>query len=210
MKKVPSKLPYSSLSKPARKKERANSRRRDGTKHQAILQATRELLEEKGFTALTLTSIASRSKVSRNVLYNWWEGDINRIVEEALLPNVKQWPMPDNGNFKADIEQFLELTIEAMHKPNVLKGVLILAAEVAHDKSELTQTSKYFRAPYARMVSQIIKNAEKRDEIAKGLEAKHIARMISGSVLQFAISKNPGKRKTKAILSEYVLKIAAK
>lgn len=209
-KKVPSKTSFSTPNNPLRKKESNAGRRRDSTKHQAILQATRELLEERGFRALSLTSVASRSKVSRNVLYNWWDGDINRIVEEALLPNVKQWPMPDNGNFKDDIEQFLELTIDAMHKPNVLKGFLILASEVANDKEELIQTSKYFRAPYARMVAQIIKNAEQRNEIASDLEPKHIAQMISGSVLQFAISKNPGRRKTKAVLSEFLLKIASK
>jgi len=144
------------------------------------------------------------------VLYNWWDGDISRIVEEALLPNVAEWPMPDNGNFERDIEQFLQLTIDAIHKPNVLKGFLILASEVASDKDGLTQSSKYFRAPYARMVAQIIRNAEKRDEISQNLEAKHISQMISGSILQFAISKNPGKRKTKSVLLEFVLKIAAK
>ena len=207
---MPSKNSSVKPSNLVRKKESNAGRRRDSTKHQAILQATRELVEEKGYRALSLKAIASRSKVSRNVLYNWWEGDIRHIVEEALLPNVKEWPMPDNGNFKDDIEQFLELTIDAIHKPNVLKGFLILASEVANNKDELTQTSKYFRAPYARMVGQIIKNAEKRDEIAQSLEANHIAQMISGSVLQFAISKNPGKRKSKTVLSEFVLKIASK
>ncbi|MBL4672587.1 MAG: TetR/AcrR family transcriptional regulator [Arenicella sp.] len=195
---------------PSRKKDASSGRRRDSTKHQAILQATRELLDDKGYRALSLKSIASRSKVSRNVLYNWWNGDINSIVEESLLPDVSAWPMPDNGNFRQDIEQFLSLTIDAIHKPNVLKGILILASEVANDKNQLTQTSRYFRAPYARMVARIIKNAERRDEITKGLESKVIAQMLSGSVMQFAISKNPGRRKTKMVLCQFVMKIAAK
>ncbi len=207
---MPSKSTFSKPNNLPRKTENNVGRRRDSTKHKAILQATRELVEEKGYRALSLKAIASRSSVSRNVLYNWWDGDIRRIVEEALLPNVAEWPMPDNGNFEQDIEQFLQLTIDAIHKPNVLKGFLILASEVASDKDGLTQSSKYFRAPYARMVAQIIRNAEKRDEIRQNLEAKHISQMISGSILQFAISKNPGKRKTKSVLLEFVLKIAAK
>ena len=201
------------LSKPSgltRKKVVNISRRRDSTKHQAILQATRELVEEHGYRALSLKAIASKSNVSRNVLYNWWDGDITRIVEEALLPNVEAWPMPDNGNFKKDIEQFLELTIDAIHKPNVLKGFLIMASEVASDTDELTQISRYFRAPYARMVAQIIKNAERRNEIAIDLEAKYIAQMISGTVLQFAISKKPGRRTAKVVLCKLVMKITAK
>jgi AcrR family transcriptional regulator len=193
-----------------RNKDATTGRRRDCTKHEAILQATRELIVEKGYRSLSLKSISSRSKVSRNVLYNWWDGDIRRIVEEALLPNVEAWAMPDNGNFKQDIEQFLELTIDAIHKPDVLKGFLILKSEIANDKDQLSQTSRYFRAPHAKLLGRIIKNAEQRDEITKGLEPKHIAQMISGSVMQFAISNTLGRRKTKAVLCEFVLKIAAK
>jgi AcrR family transcriptional regulator len=191
-------------------KDASSGRRRDSTKHQAILQATRELLAEKGYGALSLKSIASRSKVSRNVLYNWWDGDIRRIIEEALLPNVETWTMPDNGNFKQDIEQFIELTIDAFHKPNVLKGFLILKSVIADDKDQLIQTSRYFRAPHAKLLGRIIKNAEQRDEITTGLEPKHIAQMISGSVMQFAISKTIGRRKTKQVLCQFLNKIAAK
>lgn len=167
-------------------------------------------MEENGLRGLSLKKIAAKANVSRNVLYTWWDGDINRIVEEALLPNVEEWPTPDCGNFKDDIEAFLDLTIEAIHKPNVLKGFLILAAETVSNENELKQTTQYFRAPYSRLVKKIIKNAEARNEITPGLDSKHIAQIISGSVLQFAVSKNPGRRRTKVVLSELVQKLASK
>ena len=185
-------------------------RRRDSSKHQAILQATRELVEAKGYRGLSIKEIAGRAGVSRNVLYNWWDGQIHRIVEEALLPNVREWKVPDNGNFKDDIEEFLDLTIDAIHKPNVLKGFLTLAAEIVSDKDELIETSRYFRAPYARLVGRIIQHAEQRQEICTGLNPKYIAQIISGSVMQFAISKNPGRRNTKVVLTDLVLKLAQK
>ena len=209
---VPTKINTSTLNHPpaTTHKSAACKRRRDSSKHEAILHATRLLIEENGYGSLSIKSIASKANVSRNVLYNWWSGDKNRIVEEALLPNVKEWVTPDNGNFKDDIDDFLELTIDAIHRPNVLKGFLILAAEVINNEDELEQTTKYFRAPYARMVSQIIKNAEARDEIMIGLDPKNVAQIISGSVLQFAISKNPGRRRSKSVLSDFVIKLAAK
>ncbi|GHA15883.1 TetR family transcriptional regulator [Arenicella chitinivorans] len=185
-------------------------RPRDSSKHQAILQATRELVNDVGYRGLTLKAIASKASVTRNVLYNWWDGDINRIVEEALLPNVNEWAVPDNGSFAADIDEFLDLTIEAIYKPDVLKGFLTLAAEIVDDQGQLRETSRYFRAPYARLVAKIVKQAEARDEICANLDPKHLAQMISGSVLQFAISKNPGRRNTKAVLSTMIQKIAAK
>lgn len=186
------------------------SRRRDSTKHQAILQATRELLDEKGYRELTIKAIAGRAKVSRNVLYNWWGGRVNQIVEEALLPNVRAWTVPDHGNFKEDVEALLELTIEAIHRPNVLRGFLVLAAEIVNDRQELTETSRYFRAPYAELMGKIIKRAEQRGEITVGLNPKHMAQIISGTVMQFAISKNPGRRKAKEVLSSVLQTLAAK
>ncbi len=185
-------------------------RPRDSSKHQAILKATRELVNEVGYRGLTLKAIASKASVTRNVLYNWWDGDINRIVEEALLPNVNEWRVPDNGSFAADIDEFLDLTIEAIHKPDVLKGFLTLAAEIVDDHGQLRETSRYFRAPYAKLVAKIVKQAEARGEICPDLNPKHLAQLISGSVLQFAISKNPGRRNTKVVLSAMIQKIAAK
>lgn len=185
-------------------------RRRDSSKHQAILQATRELIVEQGYRGLSLKQIATRAKVSRNVLYNWWDGQINHIVEEALLPNVREWVLPDTGNFKDDMDAFLDLTIDAIHKPHVLKGFLTIAAEIISDQDELRETSRYFRAPYAKLVSTIIKRAEAREEIKADLNPNHLAQIISGSVLQFAISKNPGRRVAKTVLLDVVTTLAKK
>lgn len=188
----------------------ASKRRRDSSKHRAILVATRELVDENGIRGLSLKSIASRANVSRNVLYNWWGGEIRKIVEEALLPKVSEWPLPDNGNFKDDIEELLERSIDAVHKPHILKGFLFLAAEVARDRDKLDETSRHFRAPYAKLVQKIISNAEKRGEIKATLDTKIIAQVMSGSVLQFAISQSLGKRQAKRALSELLCKLVSK
>jgi len=194
--------PFVAIKSAHSKISRRSGRRRDSTKHHAILQATRELVEEKGYRGVTLKAIASRAKVSRNVLYNWWGGEINKIVEEALLPNVREWEMPNHGNFEEDIEALIGLTIDAIHKPNVLKGILILASEIVSDDNELIKTSRYFRAPYAQLMGTIIQRAEQRGEIIEGLNPKHLAQMVSGTILQFAISKKPGRRKAKKVILE--------
>jgi len=110
--------------------------------------------------------------------------------------------MPNHGNFEEDIEALIGLTIDAIHKPNVLKGILILASEIVSDDNELIKTSRYFRAPYAQLMGTIIQRAEQRGEIIEGLNPKHLAQMVSGTILQFAISKKPGRRKAKKVILE--------
>lgn len=185
-------------------------RRRDSSKHKAILQATRELIEERGYQGLSLSKIASRANVTRNVLYNWWDGELNRITEEALFPDVRNSPAPDTGNFRHDIELFLDIIVETIHKPHVLKGYLTIASELVSGNKELSGAVRYFRGPYVRMLTTIIKNAEARDEIAPGLNPSHLSQIVGGAIMQFSISKQVGRRKSKAVLCDLVLKIAKK
>ncbi len=186
--------------------------RKDSSKYQAVLQATRELVEQSGYRTLSLKAISSRAGVSRNVLYNWWNGDIQQIVEEALLPNVAEWSLPNTGTLAGDLSEFVDMSIEAMHKPNVLAGYLELASHVVDKPDDLQRTSKKFRAPYARLLGQILQNAEKRGELDKSTPDSRVpyailAQMISGCVLQFAITKKPGRRKSKTVLVNSILKL---
>lgn len=193
---------------------RKSQPRKESSKYQAVLQATRELVDENGYRSLSVKAISTRAGVSRNVLYNWWEGDLSRIVEEALLPNVSEWPVPNTGSLKSDLEAFIEMSIEAMHRPNVLGGYLELASHVVNKPEDLERTSKQFRAPYARLLGKILQKAQSRGELKpkpaeECLHYSVLAQIISGCVLQFAISKKPGKRKTKSILLESALKLVS-
>ena len=169
-------------------------------------------MDESGYRALSLKAISSRAGVSRNVLYNWWGGDLNQIVEEAILPNVSEWSTPDTGSLEGDISAFIEKTIEVMHRPNVLAGYLELASHLVDKPEDLQRTTKKYRAPYARLLGKILQNAEKRGELPAhnpetDLHYTVLAQMISGCVLQFAISKKPGRRKTKTILIQAIQKL---
>lgn len=191
---------------------RKSGPRKDSSKYQSVLQATRELVDESGYRALSLKAISSRAGVSRNVLYNWWGGDLNQIVEEAILPNVSEWSTPDTGSLEGDISAFIEKTIEVMHRPNVLAGYLELASHLVDKPEDLQRTTKKYRAPYARLLGKILQNAEKRGELPAhnpetDLHYTVLAQMISGCVLQFAISKKPGRRKTKTILIQAIQKL---
>lgn len=188
------------------------STRKNSSKYQSVLQATRELVDESGCRALSLKAISSRAGVSRNVLYNWWGGDLNQIVEEAILPNVAEWSIPDTGSLEGDLCIYIEKTIEVMHRPNVLAGYLELASHVVDKPEDLQRTTKKFRAPYARLLGKILQRAEKRGELAPhdpdiDLHYSILAQMISGCVLQFAISKKPGRRKAKSVLLKTVQKL---
>lgn len=199
-----------SLKSPVRSKKPGP--RKDSSKYKAVLKATRELVDESGYRALSLKAISSRAGVTRNLLYNWWDGDLNRIVEEAILPSVADWKVPETGSLSTDLEQFIGMSIDAMHRPNVLGGYLELASHVVDKPEDLQRTSKSFRTPYARLLGRILQNAEARGELSKhdpenDIHHSILAQIISGCVLQFAISKKLGKRQTKKLILDMSIKL---
>ena len=186
--------------------------RKESSRYQSILTATRELVEEVGYRKLTIKAIASRAGVSRNLIYNWWEGDLHLLIEEAVLPNVNDWPQPNTGALEADLEQFIEMTIDALYTNHVLAGYLELVCHVVDKPEALQRTSKKFRNPYARLLGKILQNAEQRGDLQNTDTEERIhytilAQIISGCVLQFSITKKLGKRKLKAMVLHTILKL---
>lgn len=186
--------------------------RKESSKYQAVLVATRELVEAEGYRKLTVKSISSKANVSRNLIYNWWDGDIQKIIEEALLPNVAEWKTPSTGALTTDLRKFIDMSTDALHQPHVLAGYLELASSVVDNPEALQKTNIMFRKPYAKMLKAILENAKQRGELSDfdatgAIDHTSLAQIISGCILQFAITKKPGKRKAKKLVLESVLKL---
>ena len=186
--------------------------RKESSKYQAVLVATRELVEAEGYRKLTVKSISSKANVSRNLIYNWWDGDIQKIIEEALLPNVAEWKTPSTGALTTDLQKFIDMSTDALHQPHVLAGYLELASSLVDNPEALQKTNIMFRKPYAKMLKAILENAKQRGELSDfdatgAIDHTSLAQIISGCILQFAITKKPGKRKAKKLVLESVLKL---
>ena len=183
--------------------------RKESSKYQAVLVATRELVEAEGYRKLTVKSISSKANVSRNLIYNWWDGDIQKIIEEALLPNVAEWKTPSTGALTTDLRKFIDMSTDALHQPHVLAGYLELASSVVDNPEALQKTNIMFRKPYAKMLKAILENANQRGELSDfdatgAIDHTSLAQIISGCILQFAITKKPGKRKAKKLRNQNV------
>ncbi|GGF22453.1 TetR/AcrR family transcriptional regulator [Subtercola lobariae] len=59
-------------------------RKRSEKSRDAVLQATRELVTESGFTHVTIEKIAARAHVGKPTIYRWWQSK-NAILAECVL-----------------------------------------------------------------------------------------------------------------------------
>lgn len=71
---------------------------------QAIHRAAVELMEEGGWSHLTLDKLAARAGVGRQTLYRWYDGDLGRIVVEAYIgASDERVEPPDTGSVVDDL-----------------------------------------------------------------------------------------------------------
>lgn len=73
--------------------------------HQAMLDATAELLDEGGFPAATMDAIAARSGASKATLYKHWPSRTAVAAEAFGTMMAEALPLPDTGSTAGDLTE---------------------------------------------------------------------------------------------------------
>ncbi len=107
-------------------------RPRDGRIDAAIIAATRELILQTGYSALTLSAIAARAGTTTAAIYRRWSGKA-QLVHEAVL-SAEAVATPDGPtDIRQDIRALVE-TIRAMFdRPEVRVALPGLIADTVAD-----------------------------------------------------------------------------
>ena len=107
-------------------------RPRDGKIDAAIIQATRDLLLETGYSALSLSAIAARAGTTTAAIYRRWSGKA-QLVHEAILP-AEVMAMPSaSGDAEGDVRALVEATRTMFDRPEVRIALPALIADTVAD-----------------------------------------------------------------------------
>jgi AcrR family transcriptional regulator len=147
--------------------------------HQAILDATLELLVEVGFSALTVEGIAGRAGVGKATIYRRWSSKLPLVVEAfGQLPGFED---QDTGDLAEDLKRMLRGYIKAFHATPLSAVLPSLAGERTHNPelSELFDpVSKDRRQPLIRAFER----AAARGEISPELDLQLAADLVVGPI----------------------------
>lgn len=89
------------------KTQNPQTRRRSKRAHEAIVAATRDLLDKKGYYALSIEGIATRAGVGKQTIYRWWPSKAALVIEAYCELYTSQIHPPDTGSLSLDLEQWL-------------------------------------------------------------------------------------------------------
>ncbi len=147
--------------------------------HQAILDATLELLVEVGFSAMTVEGVASRAGVGKATIYRRWPSKLPLVVEAfGRLPGFEE---VDTGNLAEDLKRMLRSYLQVFNSTPLSAVLPSLAGERAHNPelSDLFEpVSKGRRQPLVRAFERAVV----RGEVPGSLDVELAADLVVGPI----------------------------
>jgi AcrR family transcriptional regulator len=144
---------------------RGRGRPRSDASQRAILDATRRLLEERGFVGLTMEEVALRAGVGKTTIYRRWPTKGTLAFEAFMLEFLAQQPLPDTGNLRDDLLASLRSWIRAVKGTVTGRTLVGLIAEVQRDPELAEVWREKFVAPVRAQHRLMIAKAIDRHEI---------------------------------------------
>lgn len=157
-------------------------RPRSAQSHQAMLQATLELLAEVGFEAMSIDAIAARAGVGKTTIYRRYSGKAE-LVADAIESIREEVIIPDTGSLWSDMDALIENAAQITLNPLGRQTVAMIISSAASN-AEFSQIywTKYLQ-PRRQAFAVVLKRAKARNEVQAGLDPGLVFDAMSGIML---------------------------
>lgn len=96
---------------------RAPGRPRCAVTHQAILDCANELLEDIGFSYMSIEGIAARAGVGKATIYRRWPNKASVVMDAFLAATAKEIAFPNTGSAREDIRRQMRSVVKVLNGP---------------------------------------------------------------------------------------------
>lgn len=130
--------------------------------HEAILDATLDLLREVGFSGLAIEAVANRAGVGKATIYRRWTSKVPLVI--AAMQRIPEIPTPDTGSLAADLSELLRNAIDVLRSTPLAHVLPSLVGERNRDE-ELSDALDAFVAERRKPLRGILERAVERAEL---------------------------------------------
>ena len=103
-------------------------RPRDSRLDAAIVDATVALLEERGYSGLSLAAVAERAETTTAAIYRRWASK-SELVSQAVFRTDGDDVVADTGDLAADLETMVRWSVDKIYRPAALAAIAGLLSE---------------------------------------------------------------------------------
>ncbi len=172
--------------------KKSGGRPRDAEAAGTIKSATLNLLREHGYAKVTIAAIASEANVARQTLYNRWNTKAD-LVLDAIFEETGHYaaaPIDDpNLTCQLQLEQFLMQVFSHLSESGAPIRSLIAAAQDDDAFRDVFKTK--FVKPREKMVTDLLKRAQSKGEIAQGRDVRMLSIFVHGAFWYALLGGDP-------------------
>jgi AcrR family transcriptional regulator len=149
---------------------------------QAILDATRELLAERGVHQLTIEGVAARSGVAKTTIYRRFRSK-DELALAVLLQMVEQIvEVPDVGDVRAELIGFVDGAVKILRDTLMGRVMQGLASDLATDPELGRSFRERIVAFRVAEVRRVLGRAVERGELRPDVDVELVHELLFGPV----------------------------
>ena len=143
----------------------ARGRPRSPEADQAILATALQLLIEQGYTGTSIERVAAAAGVGKTTIYRRYPEKIELVAAALSSILSEAGPIPDSGNTKADVMEFLTLNLNVFVSGSVypIIGTLLVEERRNPQLFEIFREKAIF--PRRKQLQEILERGLQRGEI---------------------------------------------
>ncbi|MBV9387258.1 MAG: TetR/AcrR family transcriptional regulator [Chroococcidiopsidaceae cyanobacterium CP_BM_ER_R8_30] len=157
-------------------------RPRSAKSHQAILQATLELLAEVGFERMTIDAIAIRAGAGKTTIYRRYNSK-EELVADAIESLREEVVIPDTGMLWGDIDALIQNAAQITLNPLGRQTVAMIISSASSNPQFAQIYWKKYLQPRRQAFAVVIERAKTRNEIPGNLDPALLFDTMSGIML---------------------------
>jgi AcrR family transcriptional regulator len=178
---------------------------------QAILDATRKLLAERGgVRSLTIEAVAARSGVAKTTIYRRWRDKWELALDAAMIDVLTTFDDPvDVGDTRSELITFVNAAVRTFGSKPYGPALQGLASEVATDPDLARVYREFVVDPRRRQLEAVIERGIERGDIRPDTEPRLIQELLIGPLYYRLLFSGPpfdeslGPRLVDAILEGF-------
>ncbi len=148
--------------------------------HQAILQATIELLLEQGFAEMSVEGVASRAGVGKATIYRRWPSKADLVAEAVGRLSHKVLDPVDTGSVRGDLIALGEQAFHTREAGEVTQIMIKLMSERARYPELQAAFMRRVAEPRRRVVADAIERGIARGELRSDVDVGLLVDLLVG------------------------------
>lgn len=162
-------------------KKRPPGRPRSEQARLAILRSTLKLLADKGFSDLTIESVAEHAGVGKATVYRWWPDKAALIADAFACSTKRNLHFPDTGSVRTDMSQQMRQLIKVFRSRRGRIVSAILAAGQT-DRNVIAAFRERFMMPRRREAYATLRRGIQRGQLRKNIDMDLLLDSLYGPI----------------------------